>query len=154
MAMPVVPQLEHRDYLTTQAIADFLATHRSLELDGILFPSAQRARGQQGISHRNVILFNKASTVVGAAPRPRPPYGVELFEYEDNVPEFAPQIFGGGTEAAATGAGPTNWPPVTVGKPTLELNADTIEIHAIRAVEFATERQSVFHHRVREAARQ
>jgi len=58
MTRAVLPDDEALDYLPTQAVADFLATHPTLDLDGILFPSRQA--GGDGL---NVILFHKSSRV-------------------------------------------------------------------------------------------
>jgi len=53
---PVMPDAEDFEYLVTQAMADYLADHPSLDLDGILFKSVQsRTKGS------NVVLFHKAS---------------------------------------------------------------------------------------------
>ena len=53
---PVMPDAEDFEYLVTQAMADYLADHPDLDLDGILFPSVQsRTKGA------NVVLFHKAS---------------------------------------------------------------------------------------------
>ncbi|MGE8303322.1 MAG: RES family NAD+ phosphorylase [Pseudomonas kermanshahensis] len=41
---PVMPELADQGYLITQAIADFLSTHPTLNLDGIYFPSIQGKR--------------------------------------------------------------------------------------------------------------
>src|SRR5207248_10013811 len=41
ISQPIMPNDEPFDYLPTQAIADFLATRREPELDGILYPSVQ-----------------------------------------------------------------------------------------------------------------
>lgn len=54
---PVMPNDEAFDYLSTQAIADFLATENEPLLDGIIFRSAQVKDG------RNVVLFHKAARV-------------------------------------------------------------------------------------------
>jgi hypothetical protein len=56
MTRPVMPTDESFDYLPTQAIADYLATERTL--DGIIYPSAQ-VQGE----HTNVVLFHDASRV-------------------------------------------------------------------------------------------
>jgi len=53
-----MPNDESLDYLTTQAIADFLATQTIFPIDGILFPSVQ-VEGDM----LNVILFHKGSQV-------------------------------------------------------------------------------------------
>lgn len=55
---PVMPDDEAFEYLSTQAIADFLATENEPVFDGIVFPSVQ-ATGD-GL---NVVLFHKAARV-------------------------------------------------------------------------------------------
>ena len=56
ISRPVMPDAEDFEYLVTQAMADYLADHPRLELDGILFPSVQsRVKGS------NVVLFHKAA---------------------------------------------------------------------------------------------
>lgn len=68
MAKPVMPDDRDRDYLPTQAIADFLATAVDPPLDGILYPSVQvglrpaRVLGGRK-DRRNVVLFQKAARV-------------------------------------------------------------------------------------------
>lgn len=57
MTRPVMPDDEALEYLSTQAVADFLATENDPPLDGILFPSVQAKEGQ------NVVLFHKAAKV-------------------------------------------------------------------------------------------
>lgn len=57
LTRPVMPDDEAFDYLTTQAIADFLATQNDPRLDGIIFASAQTKTG------RNVVLFQTAALV-------------------------------------------------------------------------------------------
>lgn len=53
IVQPAMPEREHRDYLVTQVIADYLASER--KLDGLLFPSVQTGTGF------NLVLFHKAS---------------------------------------------------------------------------------------------
>lgn len=55
MTRPIMPDDEHSEYLTTQVIADFLASE--LKFDGIIFSSAQSKVGS------NVTLFHSASKV-------------------------------------------------------------------------------------------
>ena len=56
MARPVMPDDQESDYLSTQAIADYLATEGKVRLDGIIFPSVQ-VNG----AGLNVVLFHKAA---------------------------------------------------------------------------------------------
>ena len=58
ISQPIMPDDEAFEYLPTQAVADFLATGRSPQIDGIIFPSSQA--GGDGL---NVVLFHKASRV-------------------------------------------------------------------------------------------
>ncbi len=62
----VMPDDEAFEYLVTQALADYLADRDDLDLDGIVFASAQRPNGA------NVVLFHKASRT-------------KLFDLADNV---------------------------------------------------------------------
>ncbi|MCP1375051.1 RES domain-containing protein [Dyella lutea] len=75
-----------------QAVADFLATHPRLSLDGILFKSVQHDGGQADAG-RNVVLFNKASRVEGSG---RGADGgverVSLFEFDEDGDYWFPSI--------------------------------------------------------------
>ncbi|GAA0913304.1 RES domain-containing protein [Rothia nasimurium] len=92
LVMPVMPEFEDDGYLITQLIADFLATHSDLALDGIQFQSVQYgdASSERG---QNVVLFNKASRAEGAGPTAadRVAY-VSLYEQEDESEYWWPQI--------------------------------------------------------------
>lgn len=70
LVQPVMPDLQDRDYLITQVIADFLAT-RNEPIDGIIYPSVQRPgvddpAGNGDQAGFNVVLFSRASKVDGA----------------------------------------------------------------------------------------
>ncbi len=56
MTRAVMPDDQDSEYLPTQAIADYLATSETLNIDGIVFPSVQTST--KGL---NVVLFHKAS---------------------------------------------------------------------------------------------
>lgn len=60
MTKAVLPNDEITEYLSTQAVADFLATESKIPLDGIIYPSTQA--GKNG-NKFNVVLFRKASIV-------------------------------------------------------------------------------------------
>jgi hypothetical protein len=72
ISKPVMPDDQTRDYIPTQAIADFLATVASPPWDGIIYPSVQVMRTsyprrifrtRSSIGSRNVVLFQKAASV-------------------------------------------------------------------------------------------
>jgi hypothetical protein len=73
LAKPVMPDDQALDYLTTQALADFLATEATPPLDGIIYPSVQIGTdppstygilsGRRGAYRCNVVLFQKAARV-------------------------------------------------------------------------------------------
>jgi hypothetical protein len=149
LAMPVVPQLQHRDYLTTQAIADFLATHRLLQLDGIIFPSTQHPEDVAGEPRRNVILFRKASTVAGSEAQEHARYGVQLYERDGESEAFAPQIFPNVAAEAASGNDGSRCHDLSSNKPALELDTGTIAIHKIKSMELTADVDGVYHHRMR-----
>jgi len=92
LVMPVMPEFEDDGYLITQLVADFLATHAELALDGILFESVQH-RGASPEPGRNVVLFNKASRTEGSSSHAadRVAY-VNLYEMDDEGDHWWPQI--------------------------------------------------------------
>jgi hypothetical protein len=70
LSKPVLPNDEAREYLSTQAVADFLATAAKPPLDGIVYPSVQdghegrlRPLFRGGRYPCNVVLFHKAARV-------------------------------------------------------------------------------------------
>lgn len=140
MVMPVMPEHEDNGYLITQAIADFLATHPSLDLDGILFRSVQyQEKGaHQG---RNVVLFNKASRVASSGEDERPTSYVQLFETDEDGDHWNPEI---------RVMHPEDRPQVPrwvtdsdERKVTLELDLDGLEIQEVKGVSFTTAKTHV-----------
>lgn len=142
LAMPVLPGRAKADYVITQAIADFLATHPKLNLDGILFLSTQE--GAEDPHARNVVLFRKACTVLRAGDEWAEIGSSYLYEYEDGAEWYAPTI-----ESA---------PAIQVNheqhnkrlepqwfKPALELDRDQITVHQIRSVKYAEQTIKVAH---------
>jgi hypothetical protein len=70
ISKPVMPTDRERDYLPTQAIADFLATTANPPIDGILYPSVQAGYPTspfemlaRGTERRNVVLFHNACRI-------------------------------------------------------------------------------------------
>jgi hypothetical protein len=65
------------------------------------------------------------------------------------VADFAPQIFTSDAKGAGPQTSPTTWLPSAIsgGKPALELNLETIEIHEVRSVDVTTDPHKVFQHR-------
>jgi hypothetical protein len=68
---------------------------------------------------------------------------------EGAVADFAPQIFTSDAKGAGPQTSPTTWLPSAIsgGKPALELNLETIEIHEVRSVDVTTDPHKVFQHR-------
>jgi hypothetical protein len=67
IAKPVLPNDAAREYLPTQALADFLASMENPELDGIIYSSYKAAPSLRifggGADRRNVVLFHKSASV-------------------------------------------------------------------------------------------
>ncbi|WP_092708427.1 RES family NAD+ phosphorylase [Janthinobacterium sp. OK676] len=149
LTMPVLPSRAGTDYLITQAIADFLATHPKLNLDGIIFPSTQAAEEES--SGRNVVLFRKASKVLRATREYDRTASAYLFEYEENSAWFAPVLESEPSQACEPSL--VTWPADHDRfEAALELDRDSIWIHKILAVHFKTDETPVRH--VRAESRQ
>ncbi|MBY5421053.1 RES family NAD+ phosphorylase [Rhizobium leguminosarum] len=156
---PVMPDDEAFEYLTTQAVADYLATEGAVPLDGILFPSVQAAGAVL-----NVVLFHKAARVE----KIDVPVGTEIsarsghmededweIEYEviERVP---PTVAVEPTERQHTSRWPdfaslamTPWEPADPDwrEPALRIISDSICVHIIRRVQFETDEHHVTRHR-------
>jgi hypothetical protein len=148
IVMPVMPELAEQDYLITQVIADFLSTHPKLELDGILFASAQNTTTSQDTSGRNVILFNKASMVLNAEVRFGGRTSVHLFEYDENSPSgrLEPEIQTKEHPKEKKDYNPFMWIKQDQIKPALELDRNAIEIHVVNRVDYQTHCHQVKQH--------
>lgn len=136
LSAPVVPELQDRNYLVTQAVADYLAAHRTLNIDGIIYPSAQSRRSGETPDGDNVVLFRKACDVTDANGS-GDTADVALWEYEEEGPEkwFSPSILFLDRDA--------RWQDHRHVPPTLSLNRDSIVIHDICAVRYDSKPHSV-----------
>ncbi|WP_304526537.1 RES domain-containing protein [Halomonas sp. I5-271120] len=142
MAYPVMPDDKESEYLSTQAIADFLATEGEVPLDGIIFPSVQIGR-----SGLNVVLFHKASkcremefpkgaefwasTYLSTEDGPEPDY---------SVVERVPQQSGGFDDRKGVDVfgvsriGMMDGSELDERGDTLEVDVESIEIHVVNAI--------------------
>ena len=60
LSRPVMPGSESREYLPTQAVAEYLGAHLDTSLDGIMFSSSQTAAHEGGEQGKNIALFSRA----------------------------------------------------------------------------------------------
>lgn len=129
LSAPVVPELQDRDYLVTQAVADYLAAHRTLNVDGIIFPSAQSRRPEEPPAGDNIVLFRKACDV-SEADGGGATAEIALWEYEEDGPGrwFRPSILFVDRDAP--------WYGHRSVHPALSLKRDSIVIHDICAVRY------------------
>jgi hypothetical protein len=155
---PVMPDDEPFEYIATQAVADFLANESTMQIDGVIFPSAQAA----GVS-LNIVLFHKAARVEEM----ELPEGTEVSAslgqmYEDGwqveytvIEEVPPKREKDDakrdtpsyefllTEHGA-GWGDLNLDP----RPsTLKIDLESVTVHKILAVEFSAEEHKVSRNR-------
>jgi len=142
LVMPVMPEFEDDGYLITQLVADFLATHAELALDGILFESVQH-RGASPEPGRNVVLFNKASRTEGASSHAvdRVAY-VNLYETDDDGDHWWPQIT---FRDAADWKEPPYWQTdPDERKPALILDTRSMIIQEMKGVSYTSTTSKVY----------
>lgn len=159
IARPVLPDDEPFSYLSTQAIADYLATEVTPSVDGIVYPSSQG-----GGSSSNVVLFHKSSRVQpldipkdthihasmehGTDEGPEIDYWVwEEVPIQEIPPSTAPEEFLFGSE-------PLDRPPDEIDERELTLSLDTksVEVHHVEAVTYKTDAYTVKRHRSQKSA--
>ncbi|BCT33541.1 hypothetical protein PproGo58_30360 [Pseudomonas protegens] len=151
LTVPVMPGAQDREYLTTQAVADYLSGFSEPQLDGILFPSVQNGSGV------NVVLFHKASSVEPVVK----PKGTELsastkdYDYDTGTEYDWYQIFlraspEGNNESSTNTSSPDHHSFLipqhesTKRKPTLRLEMNSIEVHKVDSVKVETTPHSVY----------
>ena len=168
ISRPVMPQDEALEYLTTQAVAEFLAHKVDPRLDGIIFHSSQT-----GGDGRNVVLFNHArgiephSLPEGTSVEVQlPPRGLDDSDdwyggivVWETVPSTLPEV-----ESAAP-KGEERRGPIRIlmedgpdevedgGDPTLRLDINSLEVLVMEAVAYTTKELSVSRHRQTEEER-
>ena len=168
ISRPVMPQDEALEYLTTQAVAEFLAHKVDPRLDGIIFHSSQT-----GGDGRNVVLFNHARGVEshslheGTSVEVRlPPRGLDDSDdwyggivVWETVPSNLPEV----ESAAPKGEG--RRAPIRIlmeegpdeveeeEEPTLRLDFNSLEVLVMEAVAYTTKELSVSRHRETEEER-
>jgi hypothetical protein len=156
---PAMPDEEPLGYVATQAIVDFLATEASVPIDGIIFPSVQAAGDVL-----NVILFHKAARVeplnvpegteISASTGRWAEDGwVEDYEVLEKVPPLHGEIDKNEQESG--------WPDSTAIAEAMPLNPgdddwrddslrivpESVKVHRVKRVEFATDEFVVKRHR-------
>jgi len=159
--MPVMPDDEPFEYLSTQAVADFLATNANPPLDGILYPSVQSLKG-----NLNVVLFHKAARVKSLDIPKGTEIEARLYEDNDDGVEIYPWVW----ERVPSEAVPPAVPPIQPEpesslisevldssepeeydyegrEPTLKLDISDLQVHEVKGIEFQTEPHSVHRHR-------
>lgn len=151
LTVPVMPGAQDREYLTTQAVADYLSGFTEPQLDGILFPSVQNGSGV------NVVLFHKASSV---EPLDKPE-GTELcasikdYDYESGSEydwyQISLRASPEGNDERSANASSSDLHSflipqheATERKPALRLEMNSIEVHKVDAVKVETTPHSVY----------
>lgn len=138
LIMPVMPEAADEGYLITQAIADFLATHPMLNIDGIIFSSSQTDNScTEGV---NVTLFTKASAVYFSSESEKGESLFDLWELDD--------------ESDSSWVRPTLYesiPPHPISiksldelAPPLQLDRDSLTIHQVTGVSYLTDDHGIY----------
>lgn len=146
LLMPVMPELVDQGYLITQAIADFLSTHPTLNVDGIYFPSVQVPTIEDSVPGHNVILFSKACKVAKAESGYEAS-SVSLWVSDDDCWRYCPEMWAGKDEPQQWDY---DWPNrgtwQSPFEPRLALDRNRIRIHQVKSVVYRTESETVEYH--------
>jgi hypothetical protein len=155
---PVMPDDEPFEYIATQAVADFIATESTMQIDGLIFPSVQTA----GIA-LNILFFHKAARVeeiklpegtevkaslgemyeegweVNYTVIEEVPLKIEKGEEKKENPRFEYLLteHGGDWKSLNTDFRPS----------TLKIDVESISVHIIQSVDFSTQEHKVYRHR-------
>lgn len=150
IVQPAMPEREHRDYLVTQVIADYLASEH--KLDGLLFPSVQTGSGF------NVVLFHRASRVQPFEVPEGTKISVQPDGWDDDgpssdfsvhvtLPKKAKEDQDDADSLDSLPIGPVKFelPDINADyrEPTLRLMPDNVKVHLIKSVQYESQSSSV-----------
>jgi hypothetical protein len=163
ISKPIMPRDDEFEYLPTQAVSEYLASHVEPRLDGIIFHSVQTAR-----EGRNVVLFHHAAGVephalpegtkvevdTGWASEDDYDDSIAVWETvpppnlaEEKIPSKGVVSFDAVLKRAPREEPSGEWDEnVFYGEPTLRLNVKKIEVFRITAVSYRKAKRSVSRH--------
>lgn len=148
ITVPIMPTEEDSGYLSTQAISDFLATSKSLNLDGIIYPSIQSGK------HSNIVLFFKSSRVENRSLPPGTEVNVILESFDESGPYDDYIVFeetlslDEQKKVQQLKSQQHLWREDEDLRPySLKINEGAITVHAISKAEYSYESHSVLFHR-------
>lgn len=147
LIVPVMPERQDHDYLITQVIADYLATHREGPIDGIIYPSTQRPKALES-GDFNVVLFPRSSRIDAAEKDPA--RRGHLWAYEEDGPDryLSPTVYPAKSaapqEAGSSMRPDKGYPLVSHPWPvTLALVQDEVQVHQVNSVTVSTSWKTV-----------
>lgn len=157
MILPVMPDDEIFEYLSTQVVCDFLAAQKNLSLDGIVYRSVQL-----GFEAKNIVLFHHASRVGEITVPKGATISSGLTQVSDDEDDFEYQVTVTLHDEGSIAAKPAPGVPdakqdheafleknrrESEGRPvTLKVDLDSLEVHEIESVDFKTSEYKVTRH--------
>lgn len=134
---PVMPDDEDRDYIATQAVAEYLSEHFEPRVDGILFRSAQAPK-----AGRNLVLFHRASKVETLVLPGDPEFYVNThsFDGDDYYPDCYVQATVRATQEEIDAASHVHFERDAF---TLDLDFKSLQIHEIESVSYGRQNHAM-----------
>lgn len=138
ITVPVMPEDQDRNYLITQVIADYLAMHTEVNIDGILYPSVQVSNGRHSAESMNVVLFYKAAMTIDADLESVTAEAELWTSHDEDGEEYDPKILLQKPKKRLLYSVSTYQP-----EPTLQLDHNSIVIHKVTSVTINTDPKPV-----------
>ena len=158
ISRPVMPTDEAFDYLATQAVIDFLADGVGIDLDGVLFPSAQTKEASL-----NVVLFHRTSrvqkielpegTTLDASTYMSTDEGYDpWYSVYENVPSAAKQAMLAAQKPKIGGLPDflelDENDDLVEDRSTLVIDLKSLEVHVVSSIEYKSDKHTVHRHRM------
>lgn len=144
IAEPVLPDHEKFEYLTTQFIADYLASNSTQEVEGILFPSVQASTEGE----INIVLFHESARVEAIQLPPGTKIRADNYGsiFNSDTPGYnvAIEVPRDGQESVEeVNPNRADYLSRDDREPVLRVNPGTIKVHTINRIDYDTTELSV-----------
>mgnify|MGYP000712016410 CR=1 FL=1 len=145
LSEPIMPGDEERRYLATQVVADYLATNKSLKLDGLIFNSSQISL--EGLANpedegKNIVLFYQASRLSDKSYSDGKEFDIDFGWEHEGDSDLSVTLLEKNISKKESNIIDSDIIYEEITAPTIALNMSSIEVDRIKSISINIERRN------------